>query len=109
MIDVKYGLLPEQNFCNYFDFLIGKTYKILPLKEKNSETLKAYLESYQIELLGSRELVEVLANEPQFITVLNTMQYLIGAEYSVETCKKEVFKCIGILKQINKKYFTERE
>ena len=45
MIDVKYGLLPKENFFRYFEFLINKTYKILPLKEENSDTLKSYLES----------------------------------------------------------------
>lgn len=107
MIEVKYGLLPNETFCRYFEFLINKTYKILPLKEENSETLKAYLESYLRELIGNKELVEILVNEPRFVTVLNTMQFLISEEYTVEVCKQEVFKCIHILKQINNKYFKE--
>ena len=53
MIEVKYGLLPKENFCRYFEFLINKTYKILPLKEEKSDTLKSYLESYQRELIGN--------------------------------------------------------
>ena len=107
MIEVKYGLLPKENFCKYFEFLINKTYKILPLKEENSDTLKSYLESYQRELIGNKELVSILVNEPNFITVLNTMQYLISESYSNKICKKEVFKCIHILKEINEKYFKE--
>lgn len=105
MIEVKYGLLPSESFCRYFEFLINKTYKILPMKEEKSKTLKAYLESYLRELIGNRELVGVLVNEPQFITVLNTIQFLISEEYSNEVCKKEVFKCIRLLEKINEKYF----
>lgn len=105
MIEVKYGLIPKESFCNYFKFLINKTYKILPLKEEKSETLKSYLESLLRELLGNKELVSVLVDEPRFITVLNTMQYLISQEYTVKVCKKEVFKCICILEEINSKYF----
>ena len=105
MIDVKYGLIPNESFCNYFKFLINKTYKILPLKEENSETLKSYLESYLRELIGNKELVSILVNEPKFITVLNTMQFLIAEDYSTNICKKEVFKCIRILEEINAKYF----
>ena len=93
MIEVKYGALPRENFCKYFEFLINKTYKILPLKEEKSDTLKSYLESY--------------LNEPRFITVLNTMQFLISEEYSNKVCKREVFKCIRILEEINEKYFKE--
>lgn len=107
MIEVNYGALPKESFCNYFNFLINKTYKILPMKEENSRTLKTYLESYLRELIGNQELVLVLVNEPQFITVLNTIQFLISEEYTIEVCKQEVFKCIHILKSINKKYFKE--
>lgn len=107
MIDVKYGLLPKENFCNYFNFLINKTYKILPLKEEKSDTLKSYLESYQRELIGNMDLVPMLVKEPKFITVLNTIQYLISEEYSDKVCKREVFKCIRILEEINEKYFKE--
>ena len=107
MIEVKYGLLPKENFCRYFEFLINKTYKILPLKEENSDTLKSYLESYQRELIGNMDLVPMLVKEPKFITVLNTIQYLISEEYSDKVCKREVFKCIRILEDINEKYFKE--
>jgi len=108
MIDVKYGTIPKENFCRYFEFLIDKTYKILPLKEENSDTLKAYLESYLRELIGNKELVKLLVDEHSFITVLNTMQFFISSTYSQKECKKEVFKCINILEKINEKYFKER-
>lgn len=107
MIKVKYGLLPKENFCRYFEFLINKTYKILPLKEEKSDTLKSYLESYQRELIGNMDLIALLVDEPKFITLLNTMQFLISEEYSDKVCKREVFKCIRILEEINEKYFKE--
>ena len=107
MIEVKYGMLPKENFCKYFEFLINKTYKILPLKEEKSDTLKSYLESYQRELIGNMDLEPLLVNEPKFITVLNTIQFLISEDYSENVCKREVFKCIRILEEINNKYFRE--
>ena len=55
MIKVKYGLLPKENFCRYFEFLINKTYKILPKKKEKSDTLKSYLESYLRELIGNKD------------------------------------------------------
>ena len=48
-----------------------------------------------------------MVDEPKFISVLNTMQFLISEEYSVSVCKKEVFKCIRILEDINNKYFKD--
>lgn len=107
MIEVKYGMLPKETFCRYFEFLINKTYKILPLKEEKSDTLKSYLESYLRELIGNKDLIPLLVDEPKFVTVLNTMQFLISEDYSDKVCKKEVFKCIRILEEIKDKYFKE--
>lgn len=107
MIEVKYGMLPKETFCRYFEFLINKTYKILPLKEEKSDTLKSYLESYLRELIGNKDLIPLLVDEPKFATVLNTMQFLISEDYSDKVCKKEVFKCIRILEEIKDKYFKE--
>ena len=77
------------------------------LKGVDIFALKSYLESYLRELIGNQELVSVLVDEPKFITVLNTMQFLISEEYSDKVCKKEVFKCIRILEEIKEKYFKE--
>lgn len=107
MIEIKYGEIPKESFCRYFNFLINKTYKILPMKEENSLTLQSYLESYLRELIGNKTLINALIDEPKFISILNSMEYLISEEYSVDTCKKEVFKCIHMLEEINKKYFQE--
>jgi len=109
MIKVKYGEIPKENFYNYFQFLIGKTYKILPMKEESCDTLNTYLESYQRELIGNKNLFTTLVNEPMFITILNTIQYLISEDYSVDICKNEVFKCIHLFEKISKKYFQREE
>lgn len=108
-IRTKYGDIQSRNYQKYFELLVGKTYKILPMYEENSPTLRNYLESYDRELIGNTDLLDILKNEPQFITLLNTIQYLIDETYSIDVCKKEVFKCIHILKSINNKYFVKEE
>lgn len=105
MIVVKYGKLPRNSLKKYITSLINKTYKILPMREENSPTLKSYLNSYLVELVGCQKLVLLLANEPQFITIITTMTYLADNECSIQRYKKEIFKCIHILDSINKKYF----
>ena len=107
MIKVEYGRIPKENFYNYFQFLIGKTYKILPMKEENCETLNSYLESYQRELIGNQSLFTTLVDEPMFISILNSIQFLIVETYSDDVCKKEVFKCISLFKKISNKYFKK--
>ena len=107
MIEVNYGQLPEQCFQRYFQYMIGKIYKILPMKEEGCTTLIQYLESLKAELIGSYELYLKLIDEPQFMTVLNIVQFLISAEYDEKTCKREVFKAIDVLDNLNKKYFEK--
>lgn len=105
MIEVKYGYLSEKSFKRYFEFLVGRVYKILPMREEDCDTLKDYIKGLQIELLGSSQLYEVLIEEPKFISLLNIIQYLISSEYDISTCKQEVFKAIKLINEINKKYF----
>ena len=105
MIDVKYGQIPNKLFCNYLSYLIDKVYKILPLKESETETLQSYLNSLQIELIGSTQLIDVLKDDPKFLTLLNTIQYFISNESDHKTYKREVFKCIRIIESLQNKYF----
>lgn len=105
MIEVKYGQLSPVTFERYFNFLVGKMYKILPMKEENCETLHQYIESLQVELIGNGDLVNILVEEPMFISLLNIIQFFISNEFNVRVCKREVFRAISLIEQINAKYF----
>lgn len=107
MIEVKYGELSKKSLQRYCKFLINKVYKILPMKEEKCDTLKQYLESLQVELIGNSQLLEFLVDEPQFISLLNIIQYLISDNYDNKVCKREVFKAINLIEEVNKKYFKE--
>ena len=106
MIDVKYGQIPNKLFNNYLKYLINKMFKVLPMKEHEVKSLNEYLRSLQIELIGSTELISVLKNDPQFLSLMNTIQFFIDNNYDNKTCKREVFKCIHILENLQKKYFS---
>lgn len=106
MIKVDYGELSNQSMRNYFNFLVGKVFKIMPLKESGCETLTKYLESLQRELIGNSSLLLFLKDEPQFISLLNIIQYFISNDFSVDECSIEVKRAIRILKEIDNKYFS---
>lgn len=106
MIDVKYGQIPNELFNNYLKYLVNKMFKVLPMKENEVKSLNEYLKSLQIELIGSIELIGVLKSDPQFLSLMNTIQFFIDNEYDNKTCKREVFKCIHILENLQKKYFS---
>jgi len=102
------GEIPNELFENYLYNLIGRFYKILPLKETNSDTLTIYINSFLCELIGSRSLIIELNNDSQFMTLISTLQYFIVSDFSLKSCKRDVMKCINISKNMYKKY-TGRE
>lgn len=107
-VNIDYAELDEKTFHNYFKYMIGKIYKILPMSEEGCTTLVSYLESLKVEMLGSYTLYRQLMEEPQFMTALNIIEYLINnsdCEHSVY--RREVFKAIGCIENINKKYFAK--
>lgn len=106
MLDIKYGQIPNEMFNNYLKYLVGKLFKVLPMKESGVKSLNTYLRSLQIEFIGSTELIGNIKNDAEFLSLLNTIQFLIDNNYDNKTCKREVFKCISILKNIQKKYFS---
>lgn len=103
MIQTNYGVIPDELFGNYLTFLIGKFYKILPMFENNDETLHNYLESLQRELIGNTQLISELKYDSNFLTLLNTIEYFIQSDIDQSVYKKEVFKCISIVKKLQEK------
>jgi len=104
MIKTKYYAIPNEYFANYFQFLIGRVWKILPMTEEKDIHLKEYMESLQRELIGNMNLVEELKYDGYFITLLNKIEFLINEKYDHDICRKEVFECINIINKIIKKY-----
>lgn len=104
MIKTKYYALPNEYFANYFNFLIGKVWKILPMTEESDHNLKQYMEGLQRELIGNLNLVEDLKCDGYFVTLLNKIEFLINEEYDHYICRKEVFECIDLIKKIANKY-----
>lgn len=104
MVKTKYYAIPNEYFANYFQFLIGRVWKILPMSEENNKHLKEYMESLQRELIGNMNLVEDLKYDGYFITLLNKIEFLISEEYNHAIMRKEIFECIDIVEKLSNKY-----
>ena len=107
MIETKYYAIPNQYFANYFKFLIGRVWKILPMNEEENIHLKDYMESLQRELIGNMNLVESLKYDGYFITLLNKIEFLINKECEHSVLRKEVFECVDLINKLQSKYFDE--
>ena len=97
--DVK---VPSRALDGYLQNLIDKVFKILPMKEEQCDTLPSYLRSLESELVGCYKLWDELADEPQFLALINVVNYLAVEEYDVAVCKREVFKAIHLVESVKK-------
>ena len=94
--------VPLRALDGYLQNLIDKVFKILPMKEEQCGTLPSYLRSLESELVGCYKLWDELADEPQFLALINVVNYLTVEEYDVAVCKREVFKAIHLVESVKK-------
>ena len=96
-IDNKYGgKIDKESLQEYFKNLIGRLWKILPLKEQQCLTLDKYLFNLRLELMGGEEL---LLKSGLFIELLNNLEALTAME-NKEDYKPQIFRCISICEKI---------
>lgn len=92
----------------YMRSLVNRFFKILPIRESGECSLETYMRSLQAEMLGCKELIVAICEDPEFISLLNILQFLIdNPECSVVTVKREVFRAISICNKLKAKYATE--
>lgn len=101
--------LSDDLFLSRINSLVNQFYKILPIKESGEPTLKQYMSSLQREMLGCQSLIVALQNDPQYLSLLSILQYLIENDCEVSTVRGEVFKAISILKKMHHRYMDAKE
>lgn len=90
---------------NYFRTLINLFFKILPIWESGESSLETYMRSLQAELLGCKELIEAIHNDPLFLSLISILQYLIdNPSIEVSVVKREVFRAISICNKLKACY-----
>ena len=86
--------------------LTDKLFNILCLKEEedagNNVFLSEYIDSRLVEIIGACSTFPCLNSNPDYISVLNTVQYLSQNEVTTKKCKREVFKILKLLNKIER-------
>lgn len=103
-MQVHYSALPNESMVNYYEFLINKVFKTLPMKEEGNPDLLKYLDSLKREIMGNMTLVNNLKFDGYFITLLNKIQFLISEDYDNAVCRKTVFECIDLVNKLKSEY-----
>lgn len=99
-------------FQNYIKALINKFFKILPMWEQcegtADDSLITYMQSFQAELLGCKELVFEIKSDEAYLTLIAILQYLIdNPSLTVKTVRREVFKAISLCNKLISVYVTK--
>lgn len=90
----------------FIERFTGHVFKIIPLKECESSGaygdihLSEYIDSVAIEANGALTTFDGLANNMDFITVVNILNYLNKNEVSEDVCRREVLKALSLLNKI---------
>jgi hypothetical protein len=87
----------------YLNSVVNSVFKILPLYEESNVGLEIYVESLLFELYGLDKVVEV-EQSYEYISLLSTLESVkleVAKEESKKTVvKREVFKCINVIKNM---------
>ena len=90
---------------NYLRTLVNLFFKILPIRESGESSLDTYMRSLQSVLLGCKELIVAIHEDPMFLSLISILQYLIdNPTCNVPTVKREVFRAISICNKLKAKY-----
>ena len=109
IFETKVGVpMDVRLFNNYMRSLVNRFFKILPIRESGEDSLETYMRSLQAELLGCKELIVAIHEDPLFMSLLNILQYLIdNPECSLTVVRREVFRAISICNKLKAKYAEE--
>lgn len=98
MIGVNISPIP------FLSSLTGKIYKLIPLREDQDMGkrvyLDQYLESLLIELIGAMETYDSLKEDKQYISVINTVQYMNHNQMNTSVWRRETFKMLRCIDKI---------
>lgn len=110
MIETTRGVpIDEVLLEKYMQRLVNLFFKILPIRESEDETLETYMQSLQVDLLGCSELVVAIHHDPDFLSLISILQFLIDNSKSpVAVYRREVFKAISICNKLKGNYCGNR-
>lgn len=93
----------NERMVTYLNTVVNSVYKILPLYEEENVGLEIYIESLLFELYGLDKVVEMERSHEyvSLLSILESVKAEINKEDSKKsTIKREVFKCINIIKSM---------
>jgi hypothetical protein len=93
----------NERLTTYLNTVINSVFKILPLYEEENVGLETYIESLLFELYGLEKVVG-MEQSYEYVSLLSTLESVkievTNKDSKKATVKREVFKCINIIKNM---------
>lgn len=89
----------KQLEMEYLKKLVGRLYKIVPLKEEDSEFVDKYIKGLVDELTGNARIMITCNYDSRIMIIASTLQSIIFCTAHSEY-KSAVFKCIRYTEQL---------
>jgi hypothetical protein len=93
----------NERLSNYLNTVVNSVFKILPLYEEKNVGLETYVESLLFELYGLEKVVS-MDSSYEYVSLLSTLESVkmevVKEDSKKTTVKREVFKCINIIKNM---------
>lgn len=99
-MQTKYGSIPDQVIISSLNRLLGKVYKILPMREEECKTLDEYISNLIRELVNTKSLIESLQFEGELLSLLSTLEGLTDNDIDFTLFRSDVFKSMDIIKKM---------
>ena len=105
MVNSTIGVnIDESLIAKYFNTLVNKIFKILPIIENQEESISVYMESLGIELTGFKSLLPSVGEDPSYLSLLSIYKWLSenidNTDENYKVIRREVFHAISICKKI---------
>lgn len=92
----------------YLDSLTGKIYKLIPMRDDKESGVEVFLEKYLdsliIELMGAMDTYPDLGCNEQYISIVNTVQYMAHHNIDRAVWRREAFKMLNTLSRVRSKF-----
>lgn len=96
-------IINDEKLVVYLNSLVNNVFKILPLYEEKNIGIVAYVESLYGEVSNLDEVIEV-KHSSEYISLLASLKTIRNEveedDSKKSTVKREVFKCINIIKNM---------
>lgn len=98
----KYNHIDDAMLPIYLESLVNKVFKILPMREENSPTLKDYITSLLYELTGMSSVFYNFQASNEYLTLVFDIESLAYID-NMQHFRSKVFESISLVKKMNER------